>query len=176
MSRHRSLHYRIISVMFWAFPYLLWQAFGHWSGFLVGVIVAVVLTAMFNGLFRGGDWKTASTARRRSLPTAEPQPQRQEMEPYQRGYRAEEEPDCEAAHLNLAGELQSSYEEMQVPCCRFPDRPGPRAASLRILPAHRAPAPWRGDAGGTAGLPGVLRQPFPGQSRLANCPRVGSSP
>ena len=51
----------------------------------------------------------------------------------------------------------------------------PRAASLRILPAHRAPAPWRGDAGGTAGLPGVLRQPFPGQSRLADCPRVGSS-
>ena len=120
MSRHRSLHYRIISVMFWAFPYLLWQAFGHWSGFLVGVIVAVVLTAMFNGLFRGGDWKTASTARRRSLPTAEPQPRRQEMEPYQRGYRAEEEPDRAAAHLNLAGELQSPYAEMQVP---YPELP-----------------------------------------------------
>jgi hypothetical protein len=120
MRRHRSLYYGIIRVMFWAFPYLLWQAFGHWSGFLVGVIVAVVLTAMFNGLFRGGDWKTASTARRRPLQTAEPQPRRQEMEPYQRGYRAEEEPYRAGAHPYLAGELQSPYEEMQVP---YPDMP-----------------------------------------------------
>lgn len=52
MCHHLSRNYRIISVMFWSFPYLLWQAFGHWSGFIVGVIVAVILTAMLNGLFR----------------------------------------------------------------------------------------------------------------------------
>jgi hypothetical protein len=119
MYRHRSLYYRVIRVMFWAFPYLLWQAFVHWSGFLVGVIVAVVLTAMFNGLIRVGDWKTASTAWRRSFQTTEPQPRRQEMEPYQRGYRAEEL-DRAGAHLYLAGELQSSHEEMQVP---YPEMP-----------------------------------------------------
>lgn len=102
MRRYRSLHFRIISVMFWAFPYLLWQAFGHWSGFLVGVIVAVVLTAMFNGLFRVGDWKTASTARQQSFQTTEPQPRRQEMELYQRGYRAEE-PYRTGTHPYLGG-------------------------------------------------------------------------
>ena len=45
-----SRNYWIIHVMLWSFPYLLWQAFGHWSGFLVGLIVSVILTAMFNSL------------------------------------------------------------------------------------------------------------------------------
>src|SRR5215469_15519315 len=101
--RRRSLHYRIIRVLFWAFPYLLWQAFGHWSGFLVGVITAVMLTAMFNGLFRVGGWNTGSSAGRRSFQIAEPQPRGQEAEPYQRGYRAEAEPHREGAHLDPGG-------------------------------------------------------------------------
>jgi hypothetical protein len=121
MRRHRSLYSRIISVMFWAFPYLLWQAFGHWSGFLVGVIVAVVLTAMFNGLFRGDDWRTDSTAQQQSFQTTEPQPRRQEIELYQRGYRAEE-PYRAGAYPYLAEELPSPYEEMQVP---YPEMPPP---------------------------------------------------
>ena len=97
MCHHLSRNYRIISVMFWSFPYLLWQAFGNWSGFVVGVIVAVILTAMFNGLFRGNNWNMTSSVRRQSLQTTEPQPRsltegRKEVEPYQRGYRAEEQP------------------------------------------------------------------------------------
>ncbi len=51
MRHHFSRNYHIIRVMFWSFPYLLWQAFGHWSGFLAGVIVAVMLTAMLDDLF-----------------------------------------------------------------------------------------------------------------------------
>ncbi|MEO7022263.1 MAG: hypothetical protein ABI234_19100, partial [Ktedonobacteraceae bacterium] len=61
MSHHPNRNYHIISVMFWAFPYLLWQAFGHISGFFVGVLLAVILTTMFNGLFRVGNWNTASS-------------------------------------------------------------------------------------------------------------------
>lgn len=109
MRHHLSRNYRIISVMSWSFPYLLWQVFGHWSGFLVGVLVAVILTTMLNDLFRVGNWNTASSARRRSLQTAEPQPRRQEAEAYQRGYQAEAEP-----HLYLAEALQPQYEEMQM--------------------------------------------------------------
>src|SRR5579872_239310 len=106
MHCHLSRNYRIISVMFWAFPYLLWQAFGHWSGFLVGVLVAVILTTMFNGLFRAGNWNTVSSARQPSLEAAEPQSQRQEAELYQRGYRAEAEPYRAEPHLYPAGNLQ----------------------------------------------------------------------
>jgi hypothetical protein len=53
MCNHFSRNYRIIRVMFWSFPYLLWQAFGHWSGFFIGVIVAIILTSMFDDLI----WK-----------------------------------------------------------------------------------------------------------------------
>jgi len=118
--RRRSLHYGIIRVLFWAFPYLLWQAFGHWSGFLVGVIVAVMLTAMFNSLFRVGGWNTASSAGRRSFQTAEPQPRGQEVESYQRGYLAEAELYRASPHPYQVGELQFQYEEMQIP---YPEMP-----------------------------------------------------
>lgn len=47
----------MIRVMFPAFPYLFWQALAYWSGFFVGMIVAVVLTAMFNRLLRREYWK-----------------------------------------------------------------------------------------------------------------------
>lgn len=90
MRHYLSRNYRIISVMFWSFPYLLWQAFGHWSGFLVGVIVAVILTAMLNGLFHVGNWNTASSAGRQYLQTAGPQ-------------------------LYQAEARQLEYEEMEVP-------------------------------------------------------------
>lgn len=115
MRHHLSRNYRIISVMFWAFPYLLWQAFGHWSGFLVGVLVAVILTTMFNSLFREGSWNTASSAGRRSFQTAEPEAQRQEEKAHQRGYRTETEPYCAEPQLYQAGALQSEYEPMEVP-------------------------------------------------------------
>lgn len=116
MSHHPNRNYHIISVMFWAFPYLLWQAFGHISGFFVGVLLAVILTTMFNGLFRVGNWNTASSAERQSLQTAEPQPQQQEehrreAEPYQHGYRAKIEMLREKYQR---GEHQPQYEEMLV--------------------------------------------------------------
>jgi hypothetical protein len=34
MCNHAIRNYRIISVMFWSFPYLLMHAFGNWSGFV----------------------------------------------------------------------------------------------------------------------------------------------
>lgn len=112
MCHHHSRNYRIIRVMFWAFPYLLWQAFGHWSGFVVGVIVAVMLTTMFNNLFYAG-----SAAHQQA---AEPQPRLQEMEEYQRGYRAEARPDYAEPDLYPAREPQPQYEEMQV---SYPEMP-----------------------------------------------------
>ena len=120
MCHHLSRNYRIISVMFWSFPYLLWQAFGNWSGFVVGVIVAVILTAMFNGLFRGDNWNTASSAGRQSLQKIEPQPRslaedRKEVEPYQRGYRAEEQLYRTGPQLYQTEAIQPRHEEMLVP-------------------------------------------------------------
>jgi hypothetical protein len=112
MRHHLSTNYHIIRVMFWSFPYLLWQAFGYWSGFLVGVLVAVMLTHMLNDLFYTDNWNTASSNRRRSLQTAEPQPGRQEA--YQCGYREEAEPYRTSPHPYQMGELHPQYEEMQV--------------------------------------------------------------
>jgi hypothetical protein len=83
--RHRlSRNYRIISVMFWSFPYLLWQAFGHWSGFLIGVIVAIILTALLDDLFCVDNWNTHSSMRQQSSQETEPQQRHQEAGPYQR--------------------------------------------------------------------------------------------
>lgn len=115
MTRLHSLrNYRIISVMFWAFPYLLWQTFGHWSGFVVGLIIAVVLTAMFNSLINVNVQGAPSTAKRQASQATEPQPQQQEEGAYQRGYRAEVEPyRAESASYSM-GELQPQYEEMQL--------------------------------------------------------------
>lgn len=113
--RHFSRNYRIISVMFWAFPYLLWQAFGHWSGFLVGVIVAVVLTAMFHSLFLAGKQNTDVAERQHPSQTAETQKQavyREVAEPYQRGYRGE----ASSYHVESQAEaFHVQYEEMLVP-------------------------------------------------------------
>lgn len=115
MRRHFSRNYRIISVMFWAFPYLLWQAFGNWSGFVVGVIVPVALTAMFNSLFRTVNWHTAASEKQQSSQEAEAQARSDEnVEPYQRGYRGEEMP-YHAETQADAETLQTRYEEMQVP-------------------------------------------------------------
>ena len=114
MCHPLSRNYRIIRVMTWSFPYLLWQAFGHWSGFLVGVIVAVMLTAMLDDLFCVDNLDTASSVRRQSLQAAESQPRRQEAEAYQRGYRAEAESYRASPHPYQVGKLQPQYEEMQV--------------------------------------------------------------
>src|SRR5690349_7783369 len=114
MRHHLLRNYRIIRVMFWAFPYLLWQAFGHWSGFVVGVIVAVTLTAMLQNLIHANGLRATSATRQQSFQTTEPQPQHQEAEEYQRGYRAEVKPYRPGPHLYGSGELQPQYEEMQV--------------------------------------------------------------
>lgn len=106
---HLLRNYRIISVMFWSFPYLLWQAFGHWSGFLVGVIVAVILTILFNDLFRAGRWNTAFATRQRSLQSTESQSGRQEVEFYHT-----------TPHIYQAGDFQPQYEEARA---LYPEMP-----------------------------------------------------
>jgi|GEM_PF-2733402 len=114
--RHFSRNYRIISIMFWAFPYLLWQAFGNWSGFLVGVIVAVVLTAMFNSLFRTANWNTIPSQKQQSSQETEVQAQsREEAESYRRGYRGEDQPYRAESQADQVETFQTQYEEMQVP-------------------------------------------------------------
>lgn len=115
-QRHRSLNYRFISVIFWAFPYLLWQAFGHISGFFVGVLLAVILTAMFNNLFQRGNWNSTPSSRQQSLPIVESQPhsQEEELRPYQSGYQAEVKPYRAEQGLYQAEQFQPQYEEMLV--------------------------------------------------------------
>lgn len=121
-QRHRSTNYRFISVMFWAFPYLLWQAFGNISGFFAGVVLAVVLTTMFNNLFRRGNWN--STANQQSLSTIEARPREQRRaeqrtqeevyRPYLSGYQARVEPHRGEQTPYQAEQFQPQYEEMQV--------------------------------------------------------------
>ena len=120
MHSCRYKNYRFISVMFWVFPYLLWQTFGHISGFFVGLLLAVILTAMFNNLFRQNNWNT----NQQPVRTIEPQPLRQEeyqwdAEPYQRGYRVEPEP-YRGEQLDQLKEQQPQHEEMQV---EYPEMP-----------------------------------------------------
>jgi len=113
-QQYKRRNYRIISIMFWAFPYLLWQAFGHISGFFVGLALAVTLTLMFNSLLRA-DHRQASSSPDQSSSQASGlrQWEKSEIEPYQRGYQAQlyrtEQP------VYQAEESPSQYEEMQVP-------------------------------------------------------------
>lgn len=111
MFRHLSRNYCIVRVMLWSFPYLLWQVFGHWSGFLVGVLMSVMLTMMLNSLFSEGRWKTVSSVSRQSLQMEAP-PRDQEGA-YQRGYRVESS--RADPQVYLVEKLQPQYEEMQVP-------------------------------------------------------------
>lgn len=116
MRRHFSKSYRIIGIMFWAFPYLLWRVFDNWSGFLVGLIIAVVLTTMFNGLFRTANWHTAASEKQQSSQETErPAQPGEEVEPYQRGYRGEEMPYHAETQADQAEAFQMQYEGMQVP-------------------------------------------------------------
>lgn len=114
MHRCYSKNYRFISVMFWAFPYLLWQAFGNASGFVVGVILAVVLTSMLNGLFRSGNGNTTVYRVQQPVQAAEPHRNEYQMEPYERGYQAQTEPYRGDQQPYQAQEMQPQYEEMQV--------------------------------------------------------------
>ena len=121
MHRHHYRNFRFIGVMFWAFPYLLWQSFGHISGFFVGLLLAIILTAMFNNLFRQNNWNT----NRQPVRINEPQRQYQEeyheeAGPYQRGYRAEPEPYRRIEQPSQTSEQQTPYEEMQV---EYPEMP-----------------------------------------------------
>lgn len=114
-SRHYSRKFRVIGIMFWAFPYLLWQAFGHISGFFVGVALAVILTWMLYGLFRQ-ESDIAPYARPQPLRAVEwaPKEQREEAKLYQRGYRGSMEVDHGEQQSYQAKKLQPQYEEMQV--------------------------------------------------------------
>ena len=119
MPRRQYKYYRIIGVMFWAFPYLLWQAFGNISGFFVGVLLAVILTLMLNSLFHIVNRKTPSDKVQQPLQAAEARPRNQEgyqreTEPYQNGYRAATEMYRGEPQLKQQEEHQPQYEEMQV--------------------------------------------------------------
>lgn len=113
MFHHRSRNYRIVHVMLWSFPYLLWRAFDHWSGFFVGVLVSLMLTAILNSLFSERRGKMASFISQQSL-QIEPLPRDQEEGAYQHGYRAETELSRARQQIHLMEELQPQYEEMQV--------------------------------------------------------------
>lgn len=115
-QRHRSINYRFISVMFWAFPYLLWQVFGNVSGFAVGVVLAAVLTVMFNSLFqRGREMRASVDQQSVRVPERQSRLQEEVYQPYQSGYQGEMEPyRGEQAPLPME-QLQPQYEEMQVP-------------------------------------------------------------
>ena len=121
MYHRRYRNFRFIGVMFWAFPYLLWQAFGHFSGFFVGLLLAVILTAMLNNLFRQSNWNMS-----RQPVQIDQQPQRYQeayswdTAPYQHGYRAQPMPDREEQQPHQVNEPQTSYEEMQV---EYPEMP-----------------------------------------------------
>ena len=121
MYRCRNRNFRFISVMFWAFPYLLWQSFGHISGFVVGLLLAVILTAMFNNLFRQNNWNTSQQPVRIDEPQRQYQEEHQwDAEPYQRGYRAEPEQYHSIEQPSQTSEQQTPYEEMQV---EYPEMP-----------------------------------------------------
>ncbi len=113
MHHHLFRNYRIISVMFWAFPYLLWQAFGHWSGFAIGVIVAIVLTMMLNDLFYAGCSHTLSATSWRPFQRAKNQPRDENEEQY-----------CTEGHLYCTGEHQPQHEEIKklYPRAEMPPR------------------------------------------------------
>jgi hypothetical protein len=114
MYRHRYRNFRFIGIMFWAFPYLLWQAFGHFSGFFVGLLLAVILTFMLNNLFRTSTWNMSQQPVRIDEQQLRYQQEYQwGLEPYQHGYRAETRPDREEQPQQIS-ELQPAHEEMQV--------------------------------------------------------------
>lgn len=121
MHRCQYRNFRFIGVMFWAFPYLLWQAFGHFSGFFVGLVLAIILTLMLNNLLRQGNWNM----RQQPVRIDEQQRPYQEeyrwdTEPYQRGYRAETEPYHGEEQPYQPERHQPQYDEMQV---QYPEMP-----------------------------------------------------
>jgi hypothetical protein len=120
--RRRFLNYRLIGLMFWAFPYLLWQTFGHISGLFVGVVLAVILTMMFQTFVRRGSWNGASSNQQfvqmselqsHNQVLADQPSQEEILRPYQSGYQAELGPSREEQTYQV-GPSQAQYDEMQV--------------------------------------------------------------
>lgn len=121
MHHRHYRNFRFIGIMFWAFPYLLWQAFGHFSGFFVGLLLAVILTMMLNNLFRQSNWNTSQQpVQIETRPQRYQQAYQWDAEPYQRGYRAEIQPPREEQQPHQMSEQQTPYEEMQV---EYPEMP-----------------------------------------------------
>ena len=121
MHHRHYRNFRFIGIMFWAFPYLLWQAFGHFSGFFVGLLLAVILTMMLNNLFRQSNWNTSQQpVQIEARPQRYQQAYQWDAEPYQRGYRAEMQPPREEQQPHQMSEQQTPYEEMQV---EYPEMP-----------------------------------------------------
>jgi hypothetical protein len=117
MHRCHYRNIRLIGVMFWAFPYLLWQTFGHISGLFVGILLAVFLTMMLNNLFRQNN----ANIIQQPVRTAEPQqlyPQEYQWDagPYQHGYQAEPYREIQ----QQPEEQQPPYDEIQV---QYPEIP-----------------------------------------------------
>ena len=113
--RQRSFNYGLIRVMFWAFPYLLWQAFGNPSGFVVGVIVALVLTTMFTNLLRRERTSPTPVVPPQQLSIDEPHTSsHEEYRPYTSGYQAETVTYHAEEPLYHVEKLQAQYEEMQI--------------------------------------------------------------
>ena len=117
MHRRHYRNFRLIGVMFWAFPYLLWQTFGHISGFFVGLLLAVILTLMLNNLFRQNNANIIQQPVRTADPQQlYPQEYRWNAEPYQRGYR----PEPYHEKQQQPEEQQPQYNEIQV---QYPEIP-----------------------------------------------------
>ena len=120
MYRRRYRNFRFIGVMFWAVPYLLGQTFGHISGFFVGLLLAIILTAMCNNLFRQSNWNASQQPIRiNEQPQRYQQDDQWDEQPYQYGYRAQTIPDREE-QPHQVNEVQTPYEEMQVD---YPEMP-----------------------------------------------------
>lgn len=111
--QHRTKSYIFIVVMFSAFPYLLWQAFGNGIGFLVGVLLTFILVRMMGNLFRQNGRSAAVSIDQRSSQRPLVQEEERAREPYQQGYRAQ--PYRAEQPQSQTWESQSQYEEMQVP-------------------------------------------------------------
>ncbi len=109
MYRRHYRNFRFIGVMFWAFPYLLWQSFGHFSGFFVGLLLAVILTFMLNNLFRQRNWNMTRQPVQIDAQQQQYQQEYQwEAEPYQYGYRAQPMPDREEQQPHQVNEPPDS--------------------------------------------------------------------
>ncbi|HET8846492.1 MAG TPA: hypothetical protein VFN35_33825 [Ktedonobacteraceae bacterium] len=121
MRRHPYRNLRIIWIMLWAFPYLIWQGFGHFHGFFIWLLLALALLVILRSLFRTNNHQTIPALSQQPQTTIGEQQYYSSLEkdqwealPYQRGYRADTEFDRASASPYQRGEHQPQYEDMLV--------------------------------------------------------------